>query len=307
MEQRTLESFEYLCSQDAPPACQSYCPIQVEAGSVTSQVASGHVNEARKTLERHMPLAGLCGRLCEGPCLGQCLRAGLDSPVNIPLIEAHVASNGRAVKPFPMPATKNTVALVGCGLSAMVCAYGLALKGHKAVIYHEGRPGQPLARLVPGKLPGKALEEAIDLLRYLKVEFRQLPTLGTAPPQGQGKSAPFLVGDMQGPMAIEGLIAGHSAVFLSTEDPCVQGLGLGIGQLKADPVTRGTGRERLFLGPAESEPRHIDSMSAGKKAAASMDRLFQGASPSAAREKEAVGPTRLVIDLSGREKIPPAP
>jgi hypothetical protein len=265
MEQSTLEKFEYLCTQDSPPACQSYCPIQVEAGAITTLVASGHIDEARKTLERHMPLAGLCGRLCEGLCLPHCLRTNLDSPVNIPVIELEIVRTGRPVKIFPMPVTKNKVAILGSGLSALVCAYCLALKGHKAIIYHLGPPGGALHGLAEEKLPRQVLEEAINTLKDLKVEFKEIDTFRLATTEDG------LLG------AWPGILEEHGAVFLSTDDPKLTEIapGVRLGLPEADPVTRGINVEKVFLGPTEDSTRHINSMSVGKKAAASMDRLFQ--------------------------------
>ncbi|MDR1110826.1 MAG: 4Fe-4S dicluster domain-containing protein [Deltaproteobacteria bacterium] len=287
MEQRTLEQFESLCTQESPPACQSHCPIQVEAGTVVTQAASGQTDLARKTLERHMPLAGLCGRLCEGPCREHCLREGLDSGVNVPLVELHVARMGRPPgKPFPLPPSGHGAALVGSGLSALVCAYCLAVKGHRAEIFHGGAIGGRLLDLPRERLPLRVLDEALGLLRGLKVGFVEAGPFGRA--------------------ELAALMAEREATFLALDDPWLSGLDLGLAPWPAlaDPVTRGLGGEGLFLGPEGPAPRHIDSMSAGKKAAASMERLFQGVNPATAREREATGPSRLAVDLSGREPMP---
>ncbi|MDR2368245.1 MAG: 4Fe-4S dicluster domain-containing protein [Deltaproteobacteria bacterium] len=283
MEQSTLESFESLCTQDASPACQSNCPIQVEAAMVIAHLAQGRVDEARKSLERHMPLAGLCGWLCEGPCLPACLRGRLNEPVDIPLLERHAVSAGRGTKPFPMPQTKHRAALVGSGLSALVCAQGLAIKGHKAMVFHSGPIGATLNDLPPGTLPPRALAEAIELLEYLKVGFRE--TEG-------------------GPPDPAGLLADHGAVFLALDDPWAAPLAPAGGA--ADPVTRGSGTDGIFLGPGATETGRVEAMSAGKKAAASIDRLFQGVNPASAREREAVGPSRLAVDLGGQASAPKA-
>ncbi|MDR2386776.1 MAG: 4Fe-4S dicluster domain-containing protein, partial [Deltaproteobacteria bacterium] len=308
MELRVLENFEYLCSQDAPPVCQSHCPIQVEAGSMVAQVASGHLDEARKNLERNMPLAGLSGYLCEGPCQSHCLRKDLDSPVNLPLIERQVVSQGRAIKPFAMPGTKNKVAIIGSALSGLVCAQCLALKGNKATVFHHGPIGAALNDLPPEKLPKKALEEAVSLLKFLKVDFKNLDISGQIQGPGQGPGqGPDQAPELAKPpisLKLADLLAQYSAVFLALDDAWLGQIGYDPQAFVADAVTRGSSEEKLFLGPTASERKFFEAISAGKKAAASMDRLFQGVLPSSAREKEMVGPTRLVVDLSNRPIIP---
>ncbi|MDR0621946.1 MAG: 4Fe-4S dicluster domain-containing protein [Deltaproteobacteria bacterium] len=291
MEYKTLEKFEYLCSQDSPPACQSHCPLQVEAAAVTAQVASGHANEARKTLERHMPLAGLCGWLCEGPCMDHCLRKELGGPINLPLIERQAIRTGRASKPFPLPGTKHKAVLIGSALSALVCAQALAIKGHRVVVYHAGPIGAGLNDLPEEHLPKEALTEAVGVLRALKVEFRDTENPETDPLP-----------------SLEKLLEEYSGVFLALDDTWLSQLNLGLepGGLAADPITRGTTRDKLFLGPGPGEKLRVEAMSAGKKAAGSMDRLFQGVNPATAREKESVGPTRLVVDLSDKPALPAA-
>jgi Fe-S oxidoreductase len=199
------------------------------------------------------------------------------------------------MKPFPMPATKNKVAIIGSGLSALVCAHGLALKGNKAIVYHHGPIGAALNDLPPERLPKKALEEAINTLKYLKAEFINLDTLGQS--ENLGPAPPSL--------KLPDLLAAHSAVFLSLDDPWLISIGYDPKDFVADPVTRGSNEERVFLGPTATETKFSEAMSAGKKAAASMDRLFQGVLPSSARAKEIAGPTRLVVDLTNRPKMLP--
>ncbi|MDR1051082.1 MAG: 4Fe-4S dicluster domain-containing protein [Deltaproteobacteria bacterium] len=312
MELKILEQFESLCTREAPPACQSWCPVQVEAGAVASLVAAGKTDEARKTLERHMPLASLCARLCEGPCRAKCLRSGYDAGVNLPLLELHAVLRGRQTKPYPMPPTPHSAALLGSGLSALVAAYNLALKGHKAVVFSPAPIGGRLLAAAGGRITEEILAEALDTLAKLRVEFVGTPSEKPVP----------------GPLA--DWLKDYKAVFLSLDDPAYDFsvLGFDLTGLVPDPVTRepvpggadgpgdaggsddaggpeGAGLGGLFLGPRSPDPPgFVWAMSAGKKAAASMDRLFQGVSPKSARDREASGPTRLAVDLKDAAPVP---
>ena len=59
MDQTTLRAFEGRCTQEDPPACQTMCPLHVEARAFAGLMAQGRPAEARKVLERSMPLPEL--------------------------------------------------------------------------------------------------------------------------------------------------------------------------------------------------------------------------------------------------------
>ncbi|MDR0356542.1 MAG: 4Fe-4S dicluster domain-containing protein [Deltaproteobacteria bacterium] len=284
MEQSVLEQFENLCTQEALPACQSHCPLQVDGRALASLTAEGKIDEARKNLERNMPLAAISGRVCEGPCREHCLRTALDSGVNIPLLELCIVQEGRPVKPFPLPGTNKTIAVVGSGLSGLVAAYGLAMKGHKPVILTMGRPGGKLWDLSRRLMPAEVIEDGLQTLKNIKVEFLDVKTFDRAD--------------------LDELTRERGGVFLAPDDPLFDFSWLPPESLVADRVTRSSNlNEKIFLGPDRHEKTFLEAVSAGKKAALSLDRLFQGVNPATAREKEMTGPTRLRVDLGGREPI----
>ncbi|MDR1657281.1 MAG: 4Fe-4S dicluster domain-containing protein [Deltaproteobacteria bacterium] len=289
MQHHILESFEQQCTQDAPPACQCRCPIHVEAGSVASLVASGHVDEARKVLERHLPLAALTGRLCEGPCQEKCLRQDLGGSINLPVLETYVVTCGRPVKSFPLPGTSHRAALVGGGLSSLVTASELAKKGHKAVVYHLGPLGGYLRELSPQRLPPLVLQEAIESLRRLKAQFIEASSLTELAELLETFEA-----------------KDFKTLFIGLDDPALdpKALGLSVVDLESDPVTMGISRPNVFVVTQQRNNPHASAICGGKKASGSMARLFQNVSPGTAREKEAISETKLVVSLTGVEPAP---
>jgi Fe-S oxidoreductase len=290
MEHRVLEQFESLCAQDTPPACQCGCPVQVEAGTVARLLASGQADEARKILERHLPLAGLAAFLCEGPCRAKCLRKDLGGAVNLPFLERYAVSSGRPIKTFPLPATGKRVLILGSDLAALVCAFELAKKGHQPVIHHLGEAGASLAS--DPKLPGGSLPWALSELAKLKAVFVKL---------GSIEEAAKIASD-----AAFGLEAmGFLGAFFDLGDASILKAAPILARASPHPVTMASeiGKVFFFDGAA---PR-IAAISSGKKAAASLDRLLQGVDPASSREKELPVESRLVVSLKDVPAVFEAP
>ncbi|MDR1546255.1 MAG: 4Fe-4S dicluster domain-containing protein [Deltaproteobacteria bacterium] len=305
MEHSTLAAFENLCAQDQPPACQGACPTQLEAGRLADLAAAGQFAEARKILERHLPAPALSARLCEGPCRVKCLRAGLDEPVDLPLLERFIADHSRPGRVFPLPKTGHRAALLGSGLSSLGLAHELAKKGHQAEIVHATPLGGWLAELGPADGPAsrpfagpaaspastealsRALAETLDQLRSLKVAFRSVEAFS--------------------PQLLAQLEEEFEGVFLGLDDPSVTAAVLGLPELDSDPITMGALRPRLFAARLDPATPFASAMSSAKKAAGSLDRLFQGVNPATAREREALTDSRLPVDLSDREIRPLRP
>ena len=286
MDQSTLREFENRCIQEAPPPCSTYCPLHVDARGVSLLMARGETSEARKLLDRAMPLADLLGRLCEGPCREHCRRAEVDTGVNLPLLERACVASAAGQKPFPLPPTGKTVHIIGAGLSSLTAASELGKKGHACVVHHAGPIGAELCAV----LPAEALETALELLRALRVVFEEHPAL----PAGLADS----------------LLGEKIFVYLGLDDPAV---GHSVQTETVVPLTLETERPGILAGgfARNGISRHIDRAEDGKRAAGSIDRLLQGALPGTAREGEGAQPSRLFTDISGAvpapEVVPAAP
>mgnify|MGYP002767677465 CR=1 FL=1 len=50
-------------------------------------VGSGRLREARKLLQRTMPMPSIFGRICDHPCEGGCLRADLGGSLAVGSVE----------------------------------------------------------------------------------------------------------------------------------------------------------------------------------------------------------------------------
>lgn len=282
MDKETLYQFEARCIQDEPPACQTMCPIHLDARAFIKLMAAGKFDEARKALDKVMPLGGLAGYLCSGPCRPHCRRAEIDEGIDLPLLERLCVMKSRAAKVLPLPPGSKKVAIFGAGLSSLALAWEMARKGVAVKIYHAGAPGGALTALPVEQLPPEALAEAISQLKNLRVNFEE---------------------SLFAPELLAQALGNNLAVFLGFDDPALkaEALGLSVEEATAQALTLATARDKIFAWPGQSDTGFIGDLAAGKRAAGSITRLGQGVPPSSARQGEALYPSKLYTNLNGVE------
>ena len=62
MDQQRLHEIESHCTQESPPRCRVACPFDLDVRAFMARIAEGKQGEARKVLERHLPLYRISGR-----------------------------------------------------------------------------------------------------------------------------------------------------------------------------------------------------------------------------------------------------
>ncbi|MDR0339270.1 MAG: 4Fe-4S dicluster domain-containing protein [Desulfovibrio sp.] len=286
MEQSELRAFEKRCTQEEAPACQTACPLHVDARAFCGLMAAGRLSDARKLLERSMPLADLLGRLCEGDCLAACRRAEIDAAVNMPLLERACVCFSKPAKGMLMPSTGKRVAVAGAGLSSLCLAWELGKKGHTAVIHHCQSPGGRLKSVNNAVLPEGVLADALDALTGLRVEF--------------------ILVDSFSPAWRDKALEDHLALYIGLDDASVSLADFALGGI-SDFLTQETAMPAVFAGGAPDTPggapSFVRAAADGKRAAGSIIRLMQGVSPATARENEGVYKSLLHTNL---EDVAPA-
>ena len=298
MEQPYLRSFEAQCTQEEPPACQTMCPLHVEARAFAARMAKGNLREARAILERSMPLAGLMGRLCAGECVPHCRRAEVDGGVNMPLLEKACVRLTEPGRVMAMPSTGKRIAVAGAGMSSLACAFELAKKGHAVTVYHRGRTGGRLRKLPEEALPQDELEVALE------AELARLVALRVA----------FEAVDAFTPAWRDGVLQDALALYVGLDDAACTLAAFGLSHIR-DFLTQETDAPKVFAGgmlggtsdfvPGRAVPSFVREAADGKRAAGSVTRLLQGVAPSTAREKEGLYPTGLFTDVSDVVPAPP--
>ncbi len=154
MDQSHLHEIEARCTQESPPRCQAACPFHLDVRTFMTHMSEGHWNEARKILERHLPLPGILGRICDHPCEHLCLRQDLGGSLAIHALEKTcVCALDTQSRPLPMPRKKYRVAVLGSGLAGLTAAWDLSRKGYPVTVFHQGEPKTALLKAYPELCP----------------------------------------------------------------------------------------------------------------------------------------------------------
>lgn len=305
MDQKELREQENRCIQEHAPACTAACPAHVDVRGITAELTRGDFGAAFRLLRKAVPFPGIISRICPQPCQAGCLRKDLGGAIEVAALERTCVDYGsqEAEAPKPLPRKPKTVAIVGGGISGLTAAYDLARKGWGVVIYEAGsRIGGGLWQIPPDLLPRDLLQKELDVVASLGVEIHLNTPVGQ--PGGNGHST-----------SLARLCARHDAVYLASGAQALETPELKRdenGRILVDALTFQTSHEKIFAGgdalrfPAQEGHRSaILSISHGRRAAVSIDRLLQKVSLSAARANEGPYETRLYTNTAGMEVQPP--
>ncbi len=179
MDQDSLREIESRCTQESPPRCRAACPFDLDARAFLARMAEGKTGEARKLLERHLPLPGILARICDHPCEDACLRRDLGGSVALHGLElACMRAAGSRERTLPLPPKRFRMAVVGAGLAGLAAAWDLARKAYPVtVLFHAGEPWQALLSRWPQLglegAAGDLLAGDMEELSRKKVSFQQ--------------------------------------------------------------------------------------------------------------------------------------
>ena len=159
--------------------CENTCPARCDAVGYTSLIAEGKYPEALNLIRLTMPLAGVCGRVCNHPCENMCKRGEIDEPIAISSLKRFASDwelqTGNMTPPTFLEKPKaERVAIVGAGPAGLNAAYHLGRRGYPVTIF-ESLPmaGGMLAVGIPDyRLPRKNLENDIRFICQHNVEIK---------------------------------------------------------------------------------------------------------------------------------------
>ena len=164
--------------------CVRGCPANLSVQGYVQLIKAGKFPEALSLIMDRLPLPGTIGRICPHPCETDCRRQEVDEPIAICNLKRFVAD---AVDwpTLPVPEVSprpEMVAIIGAGPSGLSCAYHLALKGYKAVIFEAAAAAGGWLRYgIPEyRLPRQVLQREVDYIQRLGVEIRYNTPLGGA-------------------------------------------------------------------------------------------------------------------------------
>ncbi|WP_346353324.1 pyridine nucleotide-disulfide oxidoreductase/dicluster-binding protein [Azotosporobacter soli] len=287
-DQKLLRQREAQCSQENPPGCTSGCPVHVDVRGMVDAVCKKEYEKGLALYQRALPFPGIISRICDQPCRKQCRRSELDEAVFVRAVEQIcVAKNPVNVALKPLPLKNKKAAVVGAGLSGLTAAFELARKGYAVEIFEATeRLGGLIWLSSKQTLPEQVIDNDFSVFAKLPVTMHYHTTITALEPLLQEFDAVYLATGAQLLWKQDGTTDRNKREALAV-----------------DPLTLATNLPTVFAGGSlRGESRSyspIASIADGKKAATSIDRLFQGASLSANRELEGPYATSLYTNIEG--------
>jgi len=168
---------------DCRPPCVNACPGHTDCQGYVGMVANRQYGEAIKLVKEVIPLPASIGRVCPHPCETACRRTNVEEPIAIADIKRFIGDidiyNGTYF-PEIKETTGKSVAVIGSGPAGISCAYFLAAKGHKVVLYEDKPfPGGMLRYGIPQyRLPKELLDAEINTLVKMGVDIKCNVKLG---------------------------------------------------------------------------------------------------------------------------------
>ncbi|WP_346973609.1 FAD-dependent oxidoreductase, partial [Collinsella aerofaciens] len=163
--------------------CKTACPAHVAVQGYLKLAAQGRYDEALALIKRENPLPAICGRVCNRRCEDACTRGRVDEAVAIDEVKKFIAQRDldaatRYVPPVVTPTRAGgfdqKIAIIGAGPAGLSCAFYLAEKGYKPVVFEKNeRPGGMLTYGIPSfKLQKDVVEAEVEVIRLMGAEFR---------------------------------------------------------------------------------------------------------------------------------------
>ncbi len=173
------DSFEE-CDKSGTSPCISFCRLQMPVQSFLELTKAGEYEKAYGLMLENNPFPSITSLLCVCKSERNCLRFRMDEPVAIKDIERFLSEKCSGT--YPLPNTQkidggtydDRIAIIGSGVAGMSCAYFLAKKGYRPVIFEKQRiPGGALATHVPAyRIKRDVVEQEILKLERMGVEIR---------------------------------------------------------------------------------------------------------------------------------------
>jgi len=162
------------CLNCKNPRCRTACPVNIDIPKFISEVLSGDLTAAAKTISMDSLLPSVCGRVCpqETQCEGSCILGVKGESVSIGKLERFVGDwqldNPQSSEKIEKNGKK--VAIVGSGPAGLAAAADLARMGYDVTIFEALHKtggvlayGIPEFRLPKTKVLAKELEKVTNL------------------------------------------------------------------------------------------------------------------------------------------------
>ena len=151
MELAEYNVFADKCFRDTPPPCAAVCPLAYDVREFIRLMRKGSLRSAYKVIQRDLIFPSVITRVCPQTCRRACVRGRLgEESIDLRSLETICVEKMAGKKPerFNIPQKKETIAVIGAGLSGLACAYRLASFGYQVKVYEK-------TGLIGGSLPAE--------------------------------------------------------------------------------------------------------------------------------------------------------
>ncbi len=163
--------------------CKAACPAHIAIQGYIKMAGDGRYADALKLIKKDNPFPAVCGSICRKYCEDACTRGRVDAAVAIDEVKKFIAQRDldaatRYVPPVVTPTRAGgfdqKIAIIGAGPAGLSCAFYLAEKGYKPVVFEKNeRPGGMLTYGIPSfKLQKDVIEAEVEIIRLMGAEFR---------------------------------------------------------------------------------------------------------------------------------------
>lgn len=171
------------CYDTGTAPCKTACPAHIGIEGYLHLAAQGRYTDALALIKKNNPLPAVCGHICNRRCESACTRGRIDDALAIDEVKKFIAmrdldAKTRYVPPVVSPTNlggfSEKVAVIGAGPAGLSCAFYLAEKGYKPVIFEKNRePGGMLVYGIPSfKLEKSVVAAEIDIIKAMGVEIK---------------------------------------------------------------------------------------------------------------------------------------
>lgn len=286
-DQKGMHALEARCTQENPPRCQVACPFNLDVRGVMTCLSRGNTREARRLVQRSLPLPGIFAHICDHPCEKMCLRESLGGPLNVGEIERFLVREVEAPLERSYVRKKSQrMAVAGAGVAGLVCAYDLAAKGFDVDVYHTGEPEYALKERFPNldweapNGPSAEWKQLRAKVAFLKVESLERELIETLLVRYEALFVDVASGDFD--ISRE---ACHATSLVYEEG-------------FAGRVVAGGWIDAAFSASRAGGE--------GRRAAVTMERMASGVSLTAARDRETKSPAMQLDGMEEAARVCPA-
>jgi dihydropyrimidine dehydrogenase (NAD+) subunit PreT len=177
VQQAIEEAHRCLLCHDAP--CSQGCPGGTDPAKFIRQIRFYNLKGAARTVLGNNPLGGVCAHVCptDETCVRECVRAGMDRPIDIDGLQAFAVDYGRRNGLTVLTAGEprdQKVAIIGAGPAGLAAAAQLAREGYRVTVFEARKAAGGMLRYgVPAsRLPDALLDADLDEITALGVKLK---------------------------------------------------------------------------------------------------------------------------------------